>query len=263
MTKVKTPRPNLRNNNKLTIVFCSSIAIIFLLFLLKAYISKESPAKMITDIFEPEAPKPVSAPVVVQQAKLEPALEAKLKARGMTPNQYLRLRLGNRVINQHVLDKRKAQAKLIRDFKKKVHIDMEFPQAMDYLDLDLDNNVAGIIGTSLDGKKTFAVLATNQKVSLSEALDYVKSSQQSFPFMKNHKFMTDKSVTFAAPESTGLKPLTIVPATSHKGQGLYVALSERKDSKGTYMFMIEAPYHYFDANEDGLERMLGTVKAKP
>ncbi|MES2526368.1 MAG: hypothetical protein V4598_04750 [Bdellovibrionota bacterium] len=262
MTKVKTPRPNLRNNNKLTIVFGSSIAIIFLLFLLKAYLSKESPAKMITDIFEPEAPK--QAPVVVvKQEKLSSALEEKLKAKGMTPNQYLRLRLGNRVIKQHVLDRRKAQAKLIREFKKKVHIDMEFPQAMEYLDLDLDQNVAGIIGTSLDGKKTFAVLATNQKVSLSEALDYVKASQQSFPFMKNHKFMTDKIVSFPAPESTGLKPLTIVPATSHKGQGLYVALSERKDSKGTYLFMIEAPYHYFDANEDGLERMLGTVKAKP
>ncbi len=162
------------------------------------------------------------------------------------------------VLKEH----RKAQDKLIKNFKKKIHLDMEFPVAYEYIDIDLDENVAAMIGTSLDGKKTFSVIATNQKVSVEDAIKYVKSSTDTFPFLSNHKFLA-KTTSFTPPESTGLKPLTIVPASTHQGQGLYAALAERKDGKGTYMFMIEAPYQYFDANEDGLERMLGTVKVKP
>lgn len=261
MNKVKTPGSKLWNNNKLTIIFGSAIAIIFLLFVIKAYISKESPQETLSKIFKSVTDKPV-ANVTIEQPKLPPEIEKKIKEKGFTPKQYLRLMLGNRPVNHKLLEHRKAQDKLIRNFKKKIHLDMEFPVAYDYIDIDLDENVAAMIGTSLDGKKSFTVIATNQKVSVEDAIKYVKSSTDAFPFLSNHRFL-DKKISFTPPESTGLKPLTIVPASTHQGQGLYVALTERKDNKGTYMFMIEAPYQYFDANEDGLERMLGTVKAKP
>ena len=80
MNKVKTPGSKLWNNNKLTIIFGSAIAIIFLLFVIKAYISKESPQETLSKIFKTETAKPV-ANVAIEQPKLPPEIDKKIKER--------------------------------------------------------------------------------------------------------------------------------------------------------------------------------------
>lgn len=259
MTKVKIRRPKFNNNNKLTVIFGSTIAIILLLILIKViFFGKEEPRQLLEHIFHPQKSVPKKPEV-----KLPSDTEKLIKEKGLTKQGYLELVLGNRIVNDHKMKKRLQQAKLIFDFKKKSHIDLEFPVAMDYLDLDLDDNVATILGTSLDGKKSFAVMAAPMKVSTDQAINFLMDNKAAFPFLKDHKFLPEQTKTFPAPESTGLKPLTIIPGSTTKGQGIYMALAERKDGKGTYLFMMEAPYWYFQHNEDGLEKMLGTVKAKP
>lgn len=259
MTKVKIQRPPANNPNKLSRIFIATIASIILLILVK--------------IFTRESPEPVtksgsggqsrqSGPQVNTAPAVENPYKA-LKEEGVPIQKITTLYLKKSGFNMDLYKHGLSQKKLLEDFKAKIHLDMPFPPGLNYLDLDLDERVAGVIGTSIDGKKTFAVLATDQKVTADTAIAYLEESTDSFGFLKNHKFDTEKQLTFPSPPASGLKPLTIVPSSDHKGLGLYMALAERKDGKGSYLFMMEAPKKEFDENEDGLDLMLNMVKVRP
>ncbi len=260
MNKVKMPMPESRKPNRLTVVFAATIATILLLILLKYLLDRSQVADIPVKKSEPTKIKPQ----VVQPkgSKLNSPFKS-LKDMGLTERQiaqvYLKLKYPNDGRQKHIAE----QAKLLMNFKKKIHLEMGFPVTLDYIEFDLDDNVAAILGTGNNGKKHFGVLATNQKVSLETALNYLRDNTQAFDFVGKHKFLPEKMVTVKAPESTGLKDLQIVPSTTHKGQGLYVAFAPRKDGKGSYLFMMEAPSYEFVQNEEGLEKMLETVKTKP
>ncbi len=261
MNKVKMPRPDSKKPNRLTAIFAGTIATIILLILVKMYLTKTEeavvPKKVATG---PQTSQPQK--VTPKGSKLESPFMA-LKKMGLTERQiaqvYLKLKNPDNTHQKHL----EEQIKLVNGFKKKIHLEMGLPVTLNYIELDLDDNVAVLLGTGNNGKKNFGVLATAQKVSLDQALSFLKNNTQAFDFVANHRFLPEKAISVKAPESTGLKDLTIVPSTPYKGQGMYVALSPRKDGKGTYMFMMEAPSYEFVQNEEGLEKMLGTVKTQP
>lgn len=156
-----------------------------------------------------------------------------------------------------------AQKALVRQFKDTVKLDIVLPGAMDFDVLDLEDDIAGIHGQTFNGEREFAMLATARKVELKDALEYLRTSQDALPMLKSHQFQEDKMVTIQAPASTGLGTLQVVPSTTVDGKTVYAAFATRKDGSGSYMFMMEAPPQYFDQNEDGLEKMLQTVKTRP
>lgn len=259
MTKVKVPRPGANNHNKLSRIFLATIASIILLIVIKV-LTRDKPEQ----VTKKTRTQPKAA-VVTKETPPAPAANMfkALQDKGLSQQEITKIYLKQSGFNIQRYRERQAQHKMLEDFKTKIHLDLPFPPALDYLDLDLDDRVAGVIGSSVDGKKTFAVLATDQKVSPEAAIAYLKDSSDSFNFVRNHEFDTEKKISFPSPETSGLKPLTIIPSTDHKGLGLYVALAERKDEKGSYLFMMEAPKKEFDENDDGLQMMLNMVKVRP
>jgi hypothetical protein len=165
--------------------------------------------------------------------------------------------------NREHFDQTLAHKNFIKTFKEKIKLSIELPKNMVFIPLDLEDNIAGIYGTSLSGDKNFAILATDQKVRFEEVTEYLESSRESFPMLKNHRLQPDKLIDVRAPESSGLHPLMIIPSTSHNGRSAYVAFAPRKDGKGSYLFIMSAPSPYFDQNESGLELLLESIKTKP
>jgi hypothetical protein len=153
------------------------------------------------------------------------------------------------------------QKLLVKNFKEKTHLDIDLPKNMHYVPLDLDDNVAGIYGSNTD--KQFAMLATPGKVKMSDVISYIEESKKALPMLEGRELLTDKIQTVPAPESTGLSGLKVIPTTDASGKTAYAAVGERKDGKGTYLFMMEGPTGYFDENEGGLEVMLNSIKTRP
>lgn len=148
-------------------------------------------------------------------------------------------------------------------FKKKVKIHIDLPPHLDYIELDMEDSVAAIYGSNSASEQEFAMLATDKKVNVEDVMQYLKDSADALPLIKSHTFQPDKMATVKAPESTGLGNLKIIPSSESDGKGAFAAIAERKDGKGTYLFLMEAPSPYFDQNEEGLELMLKSIKTKP
>lgn len=253
--------PDLRRfkNNKLTLLFGGTIATIFLLILLKAWLSAREDGTTITETMEEiftrtpenvvtEFPKPKEPPKLT-------VVEAKQKFRQTV--------LNARGINRSVVNYKLYQQKLLSDFQNTIHLKMNFPPHMHYINIDLEDDIGAVYGTTIDGKESFAVLATSRKVSLNEALGYIEESSEAMPMLKGHKFEPEKSINYTPPATTGLGPVTIVPSTDVNGKGLYAVFAPRSDEKGNYVFMMEADKKYFDVNEEGFEKMLLDMKAEP
>lgn len=162
-----------------------------------------------------------------------------------------------------LLEYQNSQAKLINNFKDTVKLEMDIPASMDYIPMDMDEEVAGIYGSTQTGDRQFAILATRGNVSTEEAVSYLNESQEAFPMLKNRKLLSEKALKIDAPPETGLKELTIIPTEKSGKKGVYAALAPREDGKGTYLFMMEAPAAYFDENEGGLELMLKSIRTRP
>lgn len=246
-------------NNKLTLLFGGTIATIFLLILLKAWLSAREDGSTMTETMEDmftqapkkdvtEFPKPKGPPKLT-------VVEAKQKFRQSVMN--------SRGISRAALNYKLYQQKLLKDFQKTIHLKMNFPPHMHYINIDLEDDVGAVYGTTIDGKESFAVFATSRKVSLDQALGYIQESSEALPMLKGHKFEPEKSINYTPTASTGLGPVTIIPSTDVNGKGLYAVFAPRIDEKGNYLFMMEADKSYFDVNEEGFEKMLLDMKAEP
>lgn len=157
-----------------------------------------------------------------------------------------------------------AQEKLLEDFRNLAHLDLVVLPDMSFFNLDLDDGIAGIYGTNLSGDRDFVALATERRVSAREAVAYLDEYKGLFPFLKRSSFDLSKTFTVEAPDGSGLDDLQIIPSETKSGKNkVYAALVARKDKKGTYLFMLDAPEAYFDNNEAGLEVMLKNLKARP
>ncbi len=256
--KVKTPNLGRYKNNKLTLLFGGTIATIFLLIMLKAWLSARNDGvgfvESMGDLFTKE-----KTAVTVFKPVSEPPKLTVVEARQKYQQAYLNSRGVSRAVQNH----RFLQQKIIKDFQKTIHLKMNFPAHMDYVAVDLEDDIGAVVGSTFDKKESFAVVATSKKVTLNQVLDYIQTSGDYIPMMKGHKFEPEKAQSFTPPSSTGLAPLTIIPSTDVNGKGLFAVFAPRADEKGSYLFMMEAEKNYFERNEDGFEKMLEGMKAEP
>lgn len=153
-----------------------------------------------------------------------------------------------------------SQSVLLNKFQDTIKLNLDFPLSQNYILLDLEDGIAGIYGTSLNTDKHFVVLATHLKVNVKDILSYLAESKTAFPFINGHTFKPNKMFFVRSPSGSGLKDLTIIPTTNVKGQALWVAVAERKDTKGSYLFMMKAPAKYFVDNEEGLDQILNSMR---
>lgn len=257
--KVKKSLAGHFKNNKLTSILALTVASIFLLIFLKAWLNDDTEALdnlketlgLNTDssveapgvIYDPGAPKRLS----VEEAKLKIKLGNKEARRFMSGYQTHRI----------------EQRRLLKEFQNRIHLKMNFPGHLHYTPVDLEDDIGAIMGTTTNLDQTFAVLATSRQVTIEDVLGYLKDETEVFPMLQGHDFQPEKAFNFNPPESSGLGPLTIIPSSTHQGRDLYAVFAPRADKKGNYLFMMEANKSYFEANEDGFELLLDGMQATP
>jgi hypothetical protein len=254
--KVKAMLNNMRKPKNLTRILAGSIATIFLLVALKAYLTSS------TNLLPEKKIKPAPTTVNVIPVPNQPVL--KIISGGKLNVQSP----GNIQIEREFGHSRKSkfrekQLRMILEFRKKTHLNVELPQGFTYLDFELDEQVVALSGKSFNRDQNVAVLASTLTGSTLDVLKYVASNSDSFPYMKGYALILSQSQTIAAPSSSNLNDLTIVPSNEKNGRRLFTAITERKDGKGTYVFMMEAPRRIFYDNEEGLEKMLQSLSAQP
>lgn len=247
-------------NNKLTWLFIITLAIILMLIgqqLLQSeqftdFTSETSSDSGVIEILEQPSPKVIPIPLSRNSTLTSSQPEM--------INRKLLSKIGS---HRQGFERQMAQKSLVKDFKDKVKVEMDLPLNMEFIPMDMEDDVAGIYGMTVSGDKEFAMLATPRNVSVSQVVDYLKDATGALPLLKSHRLQPEKMQTLPAPASTGLKNLKIIPSKDANGKSAFAALAERKDGQGTYLFIMEAPTGYFDANEEGLEQMLKSIKTKP
>ncbi len=247
---------NTRKPKNLTSILLGSIATIFLLIGLKAYLSG-SP-KIIPEKKVEPVPSPVTVIPVPNQPVLKIISGGKLNVES-PGNIQIESEFGHSSKSKF----REKQIRMILEFRKKTHLNLELPQGFTYLDFELDEDVIALSGKSFNRTQNVAVLASTLKGSTLDVLRYVASNSDTFPYMKGYILSPGQSQTILAPSSSNLKDLTIIPSNEKNGRRLFTAITERKDGKGTYVFMMEAPRRIFYDNEEGLEKMLQSLSAQP
>jgi hypothetical protein len=244
-------------NNKLTLILAATVASIFLLILIKAWLADDGDA--LENLYETvgitKTEKNNTPVVVVPEYKRLSVEEAKLRIK--IAKSKTRMSLAN--IHVHRIE----QERLLKNFQNTIHLKMNFPAHLDYTQVDLEDDVGAIIGTTTNLDQTFAVLASSREVTVDQVLQYLKEESGVFSVVKGHEFQADKAFKFEPPESSGLAELTVIPTSSKGNRGLYAVFAPRADKKGNYLFMMEAKKSYFEENEDGFEKLLEGMKTQP
>jgi hypothetical protein len=257
--KVKNRDHGRFKNNKLTIIFGVTIATIFLLFLLKTFLTSDTGSKLVPGkvqgMFAPEKKTEQAKVTVFETKKLTP-----LEARKLIQQNRLNKFGADRTQLTYLAE----QERIKREFQKRIHLKINLPGHFQYTALDLEDNVEGIMGTTSKDDQSFAVLATNRQVSLNQILNFLnEEARGSLPALQGHEFLTDKAFKETPPKETGLGVLTIFPSNEVNGKQIYAAFAERQDGKGTYLFMMKADKGYHEANDGAFDNMLQELRTEP
>lgn len=235
------------NKNRI-IVLGSLTATIILLILFYSLLFRDSePVMQETSIFKAPT-RPLSTGPELAPNNLEA-----LKVKGLVLA---------RPANPHYDSYLQDQLRLIQEFKALTRLDIDLPGGMDYIPLDLDDEVATISGTSFDQERRFTMFASKRKVSVPEALQFLEVNREALPLIQGYRFLPRKAFHWAAPPQSGLGEFTIIPATTVKGKTVFGALSSREDGAGTYLFLFEARAGYFDENEGFFEGLLQSLRTR-
>lgn len=147
------------------------------------------------------------------------------------------------------------------EFRNVAKINLPVPPGMEFVKIDFDEDIAGVYGSTRSGDKEFVALAIGKIVDLKQSVNYLEEEAKAFPLIKDVKFDTSKVIDIATSKDSSLSNLQIVEGKKGR-ETVYVALTERSDRKGSYLFIMRAPTNYYDENDDGLETLLQQLKAQ-
>lgn len=170
------------------------------------------------------------------------------------------------VNNEEIKLKAAEQQKTLQsEFLKEIKLQMKLPDNMHFEKLDLDDFTTGIYGVSNLEQKQFAIIAANKTASTSEIVGYLNELRNSIPILGNRQITINESdiQKLDAPSDSGLEKFTIIPAGQVGTSELYAAYVERKDKKGSYLFIMSAPAAVFHQNEGALDDLMNKTKTVP
>jgi len=255
--KVKKPRPGAFKNNKLFLILVGTIATIFLLIFLKAWLNRkkgEGVGETIGSVFKSKE----TPPSVVEKTDVPKTPQA--------------IKVQNSKIVAHAIRQRMAEKKtsyqgqqerLKEYFQQLIRLKVNLPGHLHYTTVDPEDGIGGLVGTSLKGDETFAVLATRKPVTMKEIMSFLQDSNPSLPMLSDHKVITEKIFTEKAPEKTGLGTMTIIPMSEKGNMGMFAVFIPRTDGQGSYLFVREGDKNTFESNEGYYEQMLEEMQAQP
>ncbi|MFP5490087.1 MAG: hypothetical protein ACLGG0_01200 [Bacteriovoracia bacterium] len=170
--------------------------------------------------------------------------------------------VSNEEIKQQVAEEQKT---LQGEFLKQIKLQMKLPDNMHFEKMDLDDFATGVYGVSSLEQKQFAIIAANKTATTNEVVGYLNELKDSIPMLGNRTLTINESdiKKIDAPSDSGLGTFTIIPAGQVGTSELYAAYVERKDKKGSYLFLMSAPAAVFHQNEGALDDLMNKTKTVP
>lgn len=170
--------------------------------------------------------------------------------------------VSNEEIKQQVAEE---QQTLQSEFLKQIKLQMKLPDNMHFEKMDLDDFATGVYGVSTLEQKQFAIIAANKSATTNEVVGYLNELKDSIPMLGNRTLTINEGdiKKIDAPSDSGLATFTIIPAGQVRTSELYAAYVERKDKKGSYLFLMSAPAAVFHQNEGALDDLMNKTKTVP
>lgn len=255
--KVKKPSSGSYKNNRLILIPIGTVATIFLLILLKAWLSRGKETTIgesVRSVFKPNEPAVLITP--------ETRIEDYPKEKKLEVERAIMKRVRERMA-ENKLSTKGQQEKLKDYFQQLIRLKINLPGHLYYTTVDPEEGIGGIYGTSINGDESFVVLATRIPVTMKEITKFLEEDDPSLPLLSDHKLIPERIFTEKAPEQTGLASITVIPMTEKGNMGLFAVFAPRADGNGSYLIIREGHKDTFEANDGYYDQMLEEMRAQP
>lgn len=162
-----------------------------------------------------------------------------------------------------LLKKRSEQA--LETFRKEVFLDIKPPETFDYINLDLDNNMAGIYGLDPISNARVTGIAYAKDVPPDQVINLLKSNSDYLPNLANTKIKNvGPEIKLPSPsKNSGLNPGSLWNGTLSNGEEFAAVFLPREDKRGVYFLMLTGSPSYFKSNDGAFDSLYDNVKALP
>ena len=190
---------------------------------------------------------------------VEPKLEnAPKKVRNM-PKNYEPLKMTH--------DKKRRRMTLVtkRRFTTVSRIKANFPEDMDFVPIDIEDGMASIYGYNQHTGTGLTAVAREGTTTTQEVKQYIKEFPQALPNLNGKKI---KSIGITRKDSKakrieGVDSIELTQGELSSGERIAFAVVNRKDEKGSYIFVYSGPKSQIDNNEGYLDEIYRTLRVLP
>lgn len=164
-----------------------------------------------------------------------------------------------------------AQSKVAKNrFESLAHINLKWPQDLNYLEIDLDDNMLVVYGYNHESNTGLTAAARPKTTSMEEVMLYLKTEKDDIPNLDGRKiqnYSNPVNIPFANMKP-GIESIEVMQADLDDGSKANFGIINRKDKKGSYIFVYTAPQSqlendgYFDAIFDSMQVLEESTKAK-
>jgi hypothetical protein len=155
---------------------------------------------------------------------------------------------------------RKSQENLEK-FGQKISLKMPFISGMQFIPYDFEEGVAALYGRDPQLDIDLSIFARKGVLTPEEVLAYFKQHSSSLPGLsKVSEFSVGEASTLDPPEGSGLAPLKVWQVEL-PGRSLRLALANRKDGKGSYVFLANAQSGVIDSGEEHFAKYYEKLRA--
>lgn len=151
-----------------------------------------------------------------------------------------------------------------RRFSKVAHLKIKLPESLKYVQTDIEDDMASIYGYNHVTKEELTALARPSLTSTEEIQQYLKYDKDAIPNLNGHE-VTNLSKPQNVPGSArrGFSGVQVMNATMDNGHIAHVAVANRSDKKGSYIFVFTAPAGTIENNDGYVEKIYRSIKAMP
>lgn len=148
-------------------------------------------------------------------------------------------------------------------FKDKIRLGINLPPDMNFQEVELDAEVAAMVGSTPNGDRKMAVLAAYETATPEKIAAFLRDQKARIPFLNQHNFTISGDLrTLPGPKDSGISKITLIPGGKNEGTLVYAAHLERSDKKGSYVILLQGTESYFNKNDGELESMLSSLSVK-
>lgn len=150
-------------------------------------------------------------------------------------------------------------------FENTSHVDIAFPEELTYMNLDLDDGIAGIQGFNTQLQVNISILAKEGNYTPDQLPAFMQDYGAYIPGYNTaytDKLSKQEPERPPAQSGSGLNS-PYVWSIHDGGKTIIVAMVQRSDGKGTYLAVLNGPSSYFDNNEDRYDAIYSQIRATP